>query len=64
MNIEFERLWNYSDCDEGRYCNDICLEVSEVATVQVMEAYGAVDVYLHLFLTLVRDVCVVSFTRR
>lgn len=57
LNIELERLWKYSECGEGSYCNDICPEVSEVATVQVMKAYGAVDVYLHLFLTLVRDWC-------
>ena len=54
MSIELEKLWKYSDCDEGRYCNDICLEVSNDAIVQVMKAYGTVDVYLHLSVTLVR----------
>lgn len=54
MNIEWERLWKYSEYDEGRYSNDICL----VATVQIVKAYGVVDVYLHLFVTLVRDGCV------
>ena len=46
-----------------RYCNDFYLEVSGVATVHVMKAYVAVDVYLHLFLTLVRDGCVWSAWR-